>query len=146
MFGPGIWWCGNTAPVLVFRDRTTALAGLAILNSMIFDWIARRLVSGLHLNKFYLEAMWWPRLDEVDLRSIAAAAVALCDANPRFREGGFDGYLLDRGELEDRVRAHVLIEHTVARGFGLANGAVEVMLDDDRLDRRGMWRFYAAQP
>ncbi|MGC5198381.1 hypothetical protein, partial [Aphanothece microscopica] len=143
---PDAWWCGNTAPVLVFRDRTTALAGLAILNSMVFDWIARRLVSGLHLNKFYLDAMWWPRLDEADLRRVAAAAVALCDANPRFREGGFESYLADRGEPQDQVRAHVLIEHTVARGFGLSKGMVQAMLDGDLSDRRGMWRFYAAQP
>ena len=143
---PDAWWCGNTAPVLVFRDRTTALAGLAILNSMIFDWIARRLVSGLHLNKFYLDAMWWPRLDEADLRRVAAAAVALCDANPRFREGAFESYLADRGEPQDQVRAHLLIEETVARGFGLSKGMVQAMLDGDLSDRRGMWRFYAAQP
>lgn len=143
---PDAWWCGNTAPVLVFRDRTTALAGLGVLNSMVFDWIARRLVSGLHLNKFYLEAMWWPKLDEADVRRIAGAALSLAAANPRFREAGFEGYLSDRGEPEDPVRAHVLIEQTVARGFGLTKGMVEVMLDDDRSERRGMWRFFAAQP
>jgi hypothetical protein len=143
---PDAWWCGNTAPVLVFRDRTTALVGLAVLNSMIFDWIARRLVSGLHLNKFYLEAMWWPKLEEVDLQRLAAAALTLSDANPRFGEAGFESYLQNRGEAEDPVRAHVLIEQTVARSFGLTRAMVEAMLDEDRSDRRGMWRFYAAEP
>jgi hypothetical protein len=143
---PDAWWCGNTAPVLVFRDRATALAGLGVLNSMVFDWIARRLVSGLHLNKFYLEAMWWPKLNEAEVRRIAGAALTLAAASPRFREAGFEKYLSDLGELDDPVRAHVMIEHSVARGFGLTKGMLEVMLDDTRSERRGMWRFFAAQP
>jgi hypothetical protein len=142
---PDAWWCGNTAPVLVFRDRTTALAGLGVLNSMIFDWVARRLVSGLHLNKFYLEAMWWPKLDEADVRRIAGAAFALAAANPRFRDAGFEGYSRVHSERLDRASAHILIEQTVARGFGLTRAMMETMLDEDRSDRRGMWRFYAAE-
>lgn len=142
---PDAWWCGNTAPVLVFRDRATALAGLGVLNSMVFDWIARRLVSGLHLNKFYLEAMWWPKLDEADVRRIADAAFALAAANPRFRDAGFEGYPRERSEPLDRAGAHILIEQTVARGFGLTRGMVETMLDEDSSDRRGLWRFFAAE-
>ena len=66
---PPRWPCGNTAPILIFEDELRALAALAVLNSMVFDWQARRIVAGLHLNRFYLEAMRMPSLgaDEVEV-------------------------------------------------------------------------------
>jgi hypothetical protein len=51
---PRTWRCGNTAPVLEFESDLFAFAGLGVMNTMVFDWIARRLASGLHLNKFIL--------------------------------------------------------------------------------------------
>src|SRR6202007_3350518 len=43
---PETWPCGNTAPVLVFENERLALAGLAVLNSMVVDWLAPRRVAG----------------------------------------------------------------------------------------------------
>ena len=73
----------NTAPVLEYELEDLAFAGLGILNSMVFDWLARRMTSGLHLNKFVLEGLVWPVLDDVSLATVAHAAWSICKARPR---------------------------------------------------------------
>ncbi len=144
---PKAWPCGNTAPVLVFEDELLALAGLAVLNSMVFDWLARRLVSGLHLNKFYLEALVWPRLTEVAVQRLAVAAHTLCTLSPRF--AGLSG-LPERCVTDDThldfESAHVLIEQEVASGYGLTSPMLEEMFAPDRTDRRGFWRYFDREP
>jgi hypothetical protein len=141
---PPEWRCGNTAPVLVFEDQTRALAALAVLNSMVFDWQARRLVAGLHLNRFYLEAMHWPSLETADVETLARRALELLGLNRRFREAAPD-HAVDLTEI-DYVDAHVEIESRVAAGFGLRADDLVSVLDPDEADRRGFWRAYSSDP
>lgn len=137
---PDGWICGNTAPVLRFEQREAMLAGLAILNSMTFDWLARRVVSGLHLNKFYLASLCWPTLDSDDVASLASAGRGLAASAPRCPLG------IERGAGDAAARTHVLVETIVARGYGLSSRDLRFMLDGDDGERRGFWRYYASNP
>ncbi len=141
---PQDWRCGNTAPVLVFEDETRTLAALAVLNSMVFDWQARRLVAGLHLNRFYLEAMYWPRFETGDIENLAERALELVSLNRRFRETA-PGHAVRPAEI-DYVEAHTDIESAVAAGFGLTEDDLVAVLDPDRSNRRGFWRAYRSDP
>lgn len=142
---PHTWPCGNTAPVLVFDSEQRALAGLAILNSTVFDWQARRVVAGLHLNRFYLEAMSWPQLDENAVDQLAARARELLALQPRVRDVAPEG-MLDTPADVDYVAAHAATERLVADGYGLDRADLERILDPDPTVRRGFWRHYAADP
>jgi hypothetical protein len=147
---PDGWRCGNTAPVLMFDNPVKALAGLGVLNSMVFDWIARRIVSGLHLNKFYLAALAWPKLSSSDITDIAEAAATLSVRNSRFMAAGGDK-LLVRADLAklDRIAAvdaHVRIETIVARRFGLDSKMASRVFSPTKEDRRGFWRYFASEP
>lgn len=88
---PDGWVCGNTAPVLRFETEQAMFAGLAILNSLTFDWLARRMVSGLHLNKFYLSCMAWPDIGSHEINSLAQAGRKLTSVAPR-RSSGLDTF------------------------------------------------------
>lgn len=141
---PSQWRCGNTAPVLIFENEMRAFAALAILNSMIFDWQARRIVSGLHLNRFYLEAMHWPTLAAVELETLARRAREILSLNQRFREVAPDRAI--RPAEIDYVEAHVEIESVVAGGFDLMPEDLEAVFDASDFDRRGFWRAYRSDP
>lgn len=142
---PPTWRCGNTAPVLVFPDERAALGALAVLNTMVFDWIARRVVSGLHLNRFYLQALNWPRLSEDDVGELAAAAAALQQLTPRYGDLKEPKIQAAASPLP-YVEAHALIESVVARGYGLRHDELALIYTRDKSDRRGFWRHFAADP
>ncbi len=141
------WPCGNTAPVLVLDEVKSSLALLAVLNSMTFDWILRRIVAGLHLNRFYLEATPLPRLGESEVRRLADFAAAATNACPRVAS-------LDRSDraglpdtsLDDDAPAAAAVEAAVARGYGLTPEQFSYVLSGDARDRKGLWRYYAAAP
>lgn len=137
---PDGWICGNTAPVLRFEKREAMFAGLAILNSMTFDWLARRVVSGLHLNKFYLASLCWPTLDSDNVATLACAGRSLAAIAPRRPLG------VERSKDDAATRTHVLIETIVARGYGLSSRDLRFMLDEGGGERRGFWRYYASNP
>jgi hypothetical protein len=141
---PESWPCGNTAPVLVFATQDQALAALAVLNSMVFDWQARRIVSGLHLNKFYLQAMSWPVLADGQVADLAAAARQLLSLQPRFRAVAPE--LAVASKDVDYVAAHQTIEGIVAAGYSLGPGDLEQLYDRGAHHRRGFWRHYASDP
>jgi hypothetical protein len=142
---PPTWSCGNTAPVLIFESERLALAGLAVLNSMVFDWLARRLVAGLHLNRFYLEALAWPQLDEEQLERLAAASADLTGFCPRYRDLGPDKLATSEAGL-DYVQAQARIERLVAEGYGLSAAELAAVYDPTASDRRGFWRHFASDP
>jgi hypothetical protein len=141
---PG-WRCGNTAPVLVFETERRALAALAVLNSMVFDWLVRRVVAGLHLNRFYLDALSWPALGEASVAELAAAAAALQALSPRYVDLAAPRIGVRAADLE-LVDAHALVERVVAAGYGLSRTALRVIYSPDRSDRRGFWRHFAGDP
>lgn len=152
---PENWLCGNTAPTLEFESQTAALAALGILNSMVFDWMARRSISGLHLNKFILEGLVWPSLDEAAVLDVAHAAWSVCSVSPRpglsGREISASPVPLASGRKGVRrplkpVAAKALIEAAVAKGFGMKVSHLRSIYDTDRTDRRGFWRYFDANP
>ena len=152
---PSTWRCGNTAPVLEFESDEYAFAGLGLMNTMVFDWIARRLASGLHLNKFILEGLVWPALDVADVATAAHAAWSICVSRPRSglqdserAAPPWQTTKLSKARRRplEQVAAAALLEVMVARGLGLTRAQFEAVFDDDRSDRRGFWRFYDSDP
>lgn len=142
---PPTWPCGNTAPVLLFESEREALAALAVLNSMVFDWFARRVVAGLHLNRFYMDAMAWPRIDSSDVDTLAGAGALFTALSPRFRD--LRGTRLRVPALDvDYVEAHTQVELIVARGYGLSECDIEDVFSPSLDDRRGLWRHFASDP
>lgn len=150
---PRTWRCGNTAPVLEFESDRLALAGLGVLNSMVFDWIARRLCSGLHLNKFILEGLVWPSLSDEEVDRLAEAALVICLSKPRSGIAEMELSSLQslrqprlKTAASDPLDAEAAIEQLVARGLGLSAGQMRAIYDDGRSDRRGFWRHFDATP
>lgn len=143
---PPEWRCGNTAPVLEFDTPTQALVGLGILNSMVFDWMVRRMMAGLHLNKFILEGLVWPKLEAHDIARVAASTRRVCACHPR--SGLLEGRRGAAGPRthQDWVRAAAAIEVTVARGFGLDGEDLARIYDENRENRRGFWRYFESVP
>jgi PAS domain-containing protein len=141
------WPCGNTAPVLQLPDAPRALALLAVLNSMTFDWLIRRVAAGLHLNRFYLETMPLPVLVADDVRLLAEYARRRIVETPRFRSlAPHEREELERGRFTRRLLAPSELEATVARGYGLAPDQLRRVMSNDRGDRKGLWRYFAAEP
>lgn len=141
---PPAWRCGNTAPVLTFDSQRDAAAGLAILNSMVFDWFARRMIAGLHLNRFYLETLCWPRLESEAVDLLARAGISLQRLNPRWSRN-FEVQSLD-ATSDDYVDLHIQIERTVAQGYGLRGEDLELVFNESPDDRRGLWRYFSSDP
>lgn len=138
---PDSWTCGNTAPVLEFAEVGRAEAALGVLNSLTFDWIARRLTSGLHLNKFVLEGLVWPNLGDEDINRLRGLVYQVAARHPR-------SALAKVKPPSDAVyvSASAEIEVLVARGLRLGKRDLELMLANDRSDRRGFWRYFEAEP
>jgi len=140
------WPCGNTAPVLRAESGAQGLALLAVLNSMTFDWVLRRLAAGLHLNRFYLEATPLPRVPHAELARLASfAALAIL--------GGRGRGLAKRELVELRRLAAAEpapsageVEAIVAAGYGLGARHLRRVMDSSTDDRKGLWRFFAANP
>lgn len=143
---PSAWWCGNTAPVLEFESELYAFAALGVLNSMVFDWLTRRVVGGLHLNKFYLAALAWPHFEREELVRIAEAAASLCMQNKRFLAAGGQRFIDAAGVKHAfPVReAAAKIEIATACGFGLNTKMLARMFNPSTMDRRGFWRYFAS--
>lgn len=141
---PSRWTCGNTAPVLRFESEELAFAGLAVLNSMVFDWLARRVVAGLHLNKFYLAALPWPALSAAAVRRLSHAGLVLASLTPRFSGAAGPKVVQGCAYGDDRVSIHAGIEREVAEGYSLSREMLAEVFDSDRNDRRGFWRYFAA--
>ena len=122
-----------------------ALSLLAVLNSMTFDWILRRLAAGLHLNRFYLEAMPLPRVSEPDAGELAAFAAARMLAG---RCRGLAGRELVqlKGVAAGSPPSAGRVEAIVAAGYGLEAEDLSRVMDTGAEDRKGLWRFFAANP
>jgi hypothetical protein len=151
---PRTWRCGNTAPVLQYESDMLAFAGLGVMNTMVFDWVARRLASGLHLNKFILEGLVWPQLDAESVTAAAHAAWSVCVSKPRAglqqNENAMPPWPAAKSSKARRalqsVAAAARLEVLVAKGLGLNRAHLEAIFDEDRSDRRGFWRYYESNP
>jgi hypothetical protein len=126
----------NTAPYLAFRpDNDQARAAcLAIMNSLPFDWQARRFVE-IHVNFFILEGLVVPDLSDDDYDAVSTAAARLSCVDERFAEFavsvGVDVGPLDGGE-HDRLRAE--IDARVSRAWNLTSNDLDVLFADFTTD------------
>jgi hypothetical protein len=126
----------NKAPYLAFAagDDHARAACLGIMNSLPFDWQARRYVE-INLNFFILEGLVVPDLDDHDLGVVAAAAARLSCADGRFADLA-EAVGVEAGPLGDgeRERLKVEIDARVARAWSLAPADLDVLLADFTLD------------
>jgi hypothetical protein len=116
---------------------------------MVFDWLARRVVSGLHLNKFYLNTLVWPVLTGELIDTLAERSLALTLANPRFMDlckVSNPALIGSKTVTEDYLDSHFTIERIVALGFGLTKSMIQEVLGEQPTDRRGLWRHFASDP
>ena len=122
----------NTAPYLAFvdGDEQVQAACLGIMNSLPFDWQARRFFE-IHANFFLLEGLVVPNLDDDEFNEIARAAARLSAVDDRFadfaRAVSGDSGPLDEAE-RDRLR--VEIDARVARSWDLNVDDLDVMFSD----------------
>ena len=105
-------------------------ACLGVMNSLPFDWQARRFIE-LNVNFFLLEGLYLPSLTDDDYVQIARAAARLSAVDDRFadfaRETGVEcGLLLDA----DRTELRVEIDARVARAWGLGPDDLDVIYED----------------
>lgn len=140
------WPCGNTAPVLIAASRVQGLSLLAVLNSMTFDWLLRRLAAGLHLNRFYLEAVPVPRVSSADSTKLATFAAtsmlkSRCRGLARREVAG-----LKHLAAAVPIPTAGEVEAIVAGGYGLEADDMRRVMDTSTEDRKGLWRFFAANP
>jgi len=126
----------NTAPYLAFAigDDASRAAAAGILNSLPFDWQARRFVE-LHLNFFVLEGLIVPDLSDDDFGAIAVAAARLSCVDDRFADFA-ESFGIEPGPLtgEDREQLRVDIDARVALSWELTSDDLDVLLRDFTLD------------
>lgn len=126
----------NKAPYLAFVEDSPVpeAACLALMNSVTFDWQARRFVE-TSLNFFILEGLKLPDLDEDAVAALATPAARLSCPDERFAEfaaaTGVECGPLDAGE-RDALRAE--IDARVARVWGLDEAELEIVFSDFTLD------------
>ena len=122
----------NKAPYLVFVEDQDAdrAACLGVLNSLPFDWQARRFVE-INLNFFILEGLAAPSLSDEAADVIARAAGRLSCVDERFSDFA-ESLAFECGPLDDDERLEVLVEidARVALAYGMSLGDLDVMLAD----------------
>lgn len=122
----------NKAPYLVFPEgsaREVAFV-LGVLNSLPFDWQARRLVETA-MNFFILNMLCLPPPDATDIGAIAERAARLSCLDTRFEDFAETAHV-DFGSLEpeERDRLRTEIDALVARAYGLTAEDLEVVFSD----------------
>ena len=122
----------NKAPYLTFvgGDETAQAAALGVLNSLPFDWQARRYVE-INLNFFLLEGLIVPDLADRDFAAISHTAAQLSAVDDRFTDfAAATG--VSCGEPSDTEREHLRIEidARVARAWDLEPEDLKVMFED----------------
>jgi hypothetical protein len=122
----------NKAPYLAFlagddRDRA---ACLGVMNSLSFDWQARRWVE-ISVNFFILEGLRVPALDDETYGRVAKAAARLSCPDGRY-EAFAEANGVEVGPLRDDERERLLVEvdALVARAWGLDTDDLETVIDD----------------
>ena len=122
----------NKAPYLAFvEDNVKAEAAcLAIMNSLPFDWQARRFVE-VNLNFFILEGLRLPALDDDVFDALSHGAARLSCPDERFAEFAA-ATEIDCGPLDDDERQHLRaeIDALVAHTWGLTEEELEVVFAD----------------
>jgi len=149
--------CGNSVPVLAAAGHPWPL--VAALNSLGYDFVARRRCSGLHLNYFVVEDSPVPRPQAIP-RSVGILALRLLGVSPTFA----DAWLRDRRTDEtavalrslwavtvhERMRLRVVADAAATALFGISARDLHDLifasdrpvgaLDEGSLPPNGFWR------
>lgn len=132
---PGVFLT-NKAPYLAFIDATARdrAACLGLMNSLVFDWQARRFVE-TNLNFFVLELLMVPPLDGATYAAIANAAARLSCPDDRFSEFAAAARV-DYGPVsgDERETHQIEIDARVALAWDLTRDELELVLEDFTLD------------
>ncbi len=126
----------NKAPYLAFaegddRDRAAALA---LLNSLPFDWQARRFVE-TNVNFFILEGLRVPSLDDEAYDAIATAAARLSCSDERFADfAAATGVAFGPLAPDERDRLRAEIDARVAGAWAFDAADLETIFADFTLD------------
>lgn len=126
----------NSAPYLAFHkgDERARAACLGLMNSLPFDWQARRFIEA-NVNFFLLELLIVPDLGEDAYEEIATAAARLSAVDDRFSEfARAAGVAVGPTTDEERRVLRVDIDARVARAWDLTPQDVELMLSDFTTD------------
>ena len=128
---PGIFLT-NKAPYLAFvdGDPVDQAACLGVMNSLPFDWQARRFIE-INVNFVLLEGLRLPDLDDADFHAISRAAARLSAADERFAEFAL-ATGVECGPLgsSERTRLRVDIDARVARAWHLTTADLRVIFRD----------------
>ena len=128
---PGVF-LSNTAPYLAFVEGGPAHQAtcLGIMNSLPFDWQARRFIE-MHASFFLLEGLRLPDLEDREFDAISKAAARLSAVDERFSEFA-DAINVPVGELStsERTRLRVEIDARVARAWHLTSDDLRLMYRD----------------
>lgn len=122
----------NKAPYLAFVDGEPIdqAACLGIMNSLPFDWQARRFVE-INVNFFLLEGLYLPDLEDDDFRAISQAAARLSAVDDRFADfAAATGVTYGPLDHADRKRLRVDIDARVARAWDLSTADLDVIFRD----------------
>jgi len=126
----------NKAPYIAFvdGDEIAQAACLGVLNSLPFDWQARRYVE-INMNFFLLESLVVPNLDDADYAAVASAAARLSAVDDRFATFS-EAVGVEHGELaaDEREHLRIDIDARVARAWRLTRDDLETMFADFTTD------------
>jgi hypothetical protein len=122
----------NSAPYLAFIEAEPAAeaACLALMNSLVFDWQARRFVE-IHVNFFILEGLRLPGLDDDAVGTLAGAAARLSCIDERFADFAVaTGVEVNQLDADERVSLQADIDACVARAWALTPAELKLVFDD----------------
>ncbi|MBI3742994.1 MAG: hypothetical protein HY261_01730 [Chloroflexi bacterium] len=120
----------NKAPYLTFPlgDALSQAFVLGVLNSLVFDWQARRLVE-TNLNFFILTMLCFPPQHVAPVERIGKLAAQLSCVDKRYEEFAREAGV-KIGAVEDRTRLLAEIDALVARAYGLEEADLYTIFED----------------
>ena len=122
----------NSAPYLVFAEWgvLSQASVLGVMNSLSFDWLARRYVE-LHLNFYVLNMLCFPQWETTDWERIGTLAARLSCVDERFAEFAAEAGV-EYGPLTEAERADLRaeIDALVARAYGLTADELRFIFTD----------------
>ena len=122
----------NKAPYLTFVNGgpKEQAACLGVMNSLTFDWQARRFIE-INANFFLLEGFHLPNLNDAHFNAISHAAARLSALDDRFADFAA-ATAVEYGPLSptERTRLRVEIDARVARAWKLTRADLEVIFRD----------------
>jgi hypothetical protein len=122
----------NSAPYLAFLDDDPCSEAtcLGLMNSLAFDWQARRFVE-THVNFFVLDGLRLPDIDDETFTELARAAARLSCPDERFADfAAATGVEVGPLDDEERTRLRAEIDACVARAWGLTDSELELVFAD----------------